>query len=340
MARIAFSRVLFAFMFVMTASHAGPLLAASAKGQMAPVNSAPALEAVPAPAGEAPRYRIRTPPSLPAPTRNIYEILSADKDASKFMAMVDSADMKNLLVGSPEAVITVFAPTDKAMESIPADAMKRIESSKGTMQSFVEYHVIANTIVTGSALKGRKSSPASASGETLNFDGTDRTKPPKVNDGSIVGADISATNGVIHVISGAAVPPSILMIPKAAMQSAAPPKPPTLPAVPVAAKTPATPAAPVSPQVPASATAASSTTTGAKAMTVTTTGSAAFNSTATGSALNSTMTGSDIQSTTTAAAPPAQAVVQPEPSAPPQAEQPPASGETKGFTVFGHKFGW
>jgi len=256
-------------------------------------------------------YATRTPQSAPGPTRNAYEVLAAHKDLGKFVEMIDDADLKDMFSGSPDEPVTVFAPSDDAMGEIPHDMMKRIKANTASLQSFVKYHVITNSLVASSAIKGRKVSPASANGEVLMFDGTNKKSPLKVNDATLIQSDITATNGVIHIVSTALVPPSLKAEPVAPV--AAPPKP----------------AAPLPPVAPAVSPAAK---------VVSPLGFTASGSTPT-------------QSTTTSAIPPAETTtgavpeIPPEtqtapPSSQPGAAQPPSDDNSKGFSLFGHKFGW
>ena len=151
----------------------------------------------------------RTPPSLPPPTHTVYETLAAQKDLSEFAKMVDKADLKSMLSGSADEPVTVFAPSNDALDGLSSDQTKRIEASKTSLQNFVEYHIITGSMVTSSAIKGRKASPASADGETLMFDGTNRNAPPKIGEAELVKADILATNGVIHVVNKGLILPSL-----------------------------------------------------------------------------------------------------------------------------------
>lgn len=194
-----------------------------------------------------------TPQSPPPPTKNVYEIIAANKKLSKFTGMIDRAGLKDMLSANTGEPITVFAPSNDALNDIPGDVMKRIEASTASQQSFIKYHIIAGSMVSSGAIKGRRASPAAANGEALSFDGSDHTKPPKVGDGTLEQADIVATNGIIHIVSGALVPPSLAAAPAPPPppQPAKPAAPAPVAAAPAAAEAPATAA-------PATTTAAAS----------------------------------------------------------------------------------
>jgi uncharacterized surface protein with fasciclin (FAS1) repeats len=258
-----------------------------------------------------------TPQSPPPPTKTLYEVMEEQKNLSAFVGLVDDAGLKAALNGTTP--MTVFAPTDDAIDDIPKDVMKRIKDSDASLQSYVKYHFISNSLVGASAIRGRKVSPASDNGEPLQFDGTDPKAGPLVDGATLVQTDIQASNGVIHIVSKALVPPSLMAAPPPPPPPPPPPKPAATPAAPVAPTPPVANATPpsVAPVAPANAAAAG--------------------------------TASPLQPTTTPAMPPAETTtgavpeVTPEsPAQEPSPATPPASGDSgsKGFTLFGHTFGW
>lgn len=253
-----------------------------------------------------------TPPSPPPPNKNLHELIAADKKLEKFAKMIEEAGLKDTLAANTGEPMTVFAPTDDALNAIPADIMKRIEASKASLQSFVKYHIIAGSAVASGSIRGRRLMLASANGEELSFDGSDRTTPPKVGNGVLVEMDIGATNGILHTVSGALVPPSVAQAPL-------PPKPPQSPPAPVAAAP-----APVPAPVPAQTGMSSTTTTAAAPAHLRITTSGVAQSPV---AAATTLTGSSagpITTTGVATAPSAAA----------------ATTSSTGFELFGHKFSW
>jgi uncharacterized surface protein with fasciclin (FAS1) repeats len=249
----------------------------------------------------------RTPQSPPPPTKNVYEIIKDRKDLSKFADLIGDADLKELFTTSPDEPITVFVPTNDAMENISHTAMKRIEGDKASLQSFVKYHVISGNLVASGAIRGRRASPAASNGEALQFDGlTDKDKP-KVNDATLVEADIPATNGMIQVVSTGLVPPSLQNEP------VPPPAPPTPPGAPSRPSVPA-------PVASSSATPAAATTSAATSATVP-------------AAVKPDFTTSGVAKAVPVVPAPMPATTSAQPA------MPPAQGQT-GFTLFGHQFSW
>jgi uncharacterized surface protein with fasciclin (FAS1) repeats len=261
-----------------------------------------------------------TPPSPPPPNKNIYELIVLNKKLGKFADMVEESGLKDTLSANTGEPMTVFAPTDDALDDIPHDVLRRIEASKASLQNFVKYHIIAGSAVASGSIRGRRLSLASANGEELSFDGSDRAKPPKVGDGALEQMDIGATNGILHTVSNALVPPSLAQAP---LPPPAAPKQPQAPQAPAAATAPSVPV-----PVPTAQSGITATTTGAKAsaalapLRITTSGVAQSPVT-----VSTTGIGSSAASITTsgvATAPSAAA----------------ATTSSAGFELFGHKFSW
>ncbi len=268
------------------------------------------------------------------PSANAYELISQRKDLSRFADMISSADLKDLF---RSGTVTVFAPTDDAIGNISGPIMKRIKSSKENLQSFVRYHVINGSHVGFNAINERKSSAATANGESIIFDGT--KSPAMINDARLVLADLQAGQSVVHTINAALIPASIKEAPAetaAKPEVVAEPEPapkpaPAAPAVvatptPVAAPVPTTAAVPVSTSAPAVVLEKTLSSKAAVIGTSAPAGKAAKTAVPIGTAMP---LGSAVPTGTAAAAP----VVE---TPPPAEAMPPKS---KGFMLFGHKFG-
>ena len=143
-----------------------------------------------------------------AKVTTVYELLKSHKELSAFVDLIDDADLKDLFRSSTDT-ITVFAPTDDAINDVSRDVMKRIKSSKENLQSFVKYHVVAGSRISSGAINGRKSSPASANGDSIIIDGTNSKDPAKINGGHLLLTDMSAGPSIVHTVSAALIPISL-----------------------------------------------------------------------------------------------------------------------------------
>jgi uncharacterized surface protein with fasciclin (FAS1) repeats len=99
---------------------------------------------------------------------------------------------------------TVFAPTDEAFKNLPKGALDNLLKDKEALKNVLLYHVVSGNVSSKDVVKLDKAT-------TLN--GSDlkiMTKNGKVmiNDADVIGADVEASNGVIHVIDKVLLPPT------------------------------------------------------------------------------------------------------------------------------------
>ncbi|MEO1484091.1 MAG: fasciclin domain-containing protein, partial [Myxococcota bacterium] len=74
--------------------------------------------------------------------------------------------------------------------------------NRDTLVAVLTYHVLPGKVMSGD-IAGQTLSPATVQGSTLAIDATDGVK---VNNATVVAADIEASNGVIHVIDTVLLP--------------------------------------------------------------------------------------------------------------------------------------
>jgi uncharacterized surface protein with fasciclin (FAS1) repeats len=135
--------------------------------------------------------------------RDIHEVARYSGYLTRFLAMLDAADLANMLKGS--GPITVFAPSDQAFENLPAGSVGRLvkPEHRSELINFVKNHVISGELMSETA-RGKKFPRKSFAGVELTIDGHTNIK---VNKAQIVTADMVASNGVIHVIDAVLMPP-------------------------------------------------------------------------------------------------------------------------------------
>ena len=118
------------------------------------------------------------------------------------VAAVTAAGLVDTLKGA--GPFTVFAPSDDAFAKLPSGTVDELvkPENKSRLSAILTLHVIPGKVMAADA-KGKKLSPASVNGEKLHVDGTNGVV---VNGAKVVTADISCTNGVIHVIDTVILP--------------------------------------------------------------------------------------------------------------------------------------
>jgi len=115
---------------------------------------------------------------------------------------VQAAGLVDTLKG--EGPFTVFAPTDEAFAKLPAGTVDDLlkPENREKLAAILTYHVVPGKIMSGD-ITGKTTAVTSVQGGSLDVDATSGVK---VNDATVVTADIEADNGVIHVIDTVLLP--------------------------------------------------------------------------------------------------------------------------------------
>lgn len=145
--------------------------------------------------------------TMMASTAHASNIVETAADAGTFgtlLAAAQAAGLADALATSEN--ITVFAPTDEAFAALPAGTVESLllEENRDQLVAILTYHVLPREL-RSTDLPGR-SIPV----RTLNT--ADMLRVTKshgsvtVDGANVVAADISASNGVIHVIDSVLLP--------------------------------------------------------------------------------------------------------------------------------------
>jgi len=134
------------------------------------------------------------------------DIVQTAVDAANFktlVAAVQAADLVSTLKGP--GPFTVFAPPDSAFEKLPAGTVDTLlkPENKAQLASVLTYHVVPGKL-TSADLTGT-TNEATVQGALLSF--STAGGKVKVNDATVVNADIDCSNGVIHAVDSVLLPP-------------------------------------------------------------------------------------------------------------------------------------
>jgi uncharacterized surface protein with fasciclin (FAS1) repeats len=99
---------------------------------------------------------------------------------------------------------TVFAPTDEAFKNLPDGALEGLLKDKEALKNVLLYHVVSGKVSSKEVVDLNKAT--TLNGSDLNI----KTNNGKVmiNDADVIGADVMASNGIIHVIDKVLLPPT------------------------------------------------------------------------------------------------------------------------------------
>ncbi|MDX2161602.1 MAG: fasciclin domain-containing protein [bacterium] len=141
---------------------------------------------------------------------NIPELLTNDPDGrfTTLLTAVELAGLGDVLAG--EGPFTVLAPTNDAFTATLEALNLTVEDVAGNpelLTAILTYHVIPERIFFRDLIRGLTA--ATVQGENIVFAEGDGGRL-NANDVTILDVDNVASNGIVHVVEGVLVPPSIL----------------------------------------------------------------------------------------------------------------------------------
>ena len=137
--------------------------------------------------------------TTPAPAP-LADTLARDPQLSTFNRLVAQAGLADELRAS--GPLTVFAPNDEAFKAVPAKTLEALAADPAQLKAVLAYHVVDGRLAAADVKPGATKTRQGAS-LTLAKAGDFVT----VDDAVVQQADITATNGVAHVVDRVLMPP-------------------------------------------------------------------------------------------------------------------------------------
>jgi uncharacterized surface protein with fasciclin (FAS1) repeats len=191
----------------------GVLLLGAAPAAIASFPQQAISETQPAQAEQLAPAQAQTEPAAPAEAQaepaesaqadmSIADIAASGEDFETLTAAIEAAGLTETL-SNDDLSITVFAPTDDAFAALPEGTVEALllPENRDQLTQLLTYHVV----------DGEVRSADLVSGEVETVEGGPITvvvgdKTITINQANVVGADIEASNGVIHVIDAVLLP--------------------------------------------------------------------------------------------------------------------------------------
>ncbi len=131
--------------------------------------------------------------------------VATDAGFNTLVAAVQAADLVSTLQGP--GPFTVFAPTDAAFAALPAGTLDDLllPENKSTLEGILTYHVVAGAVTADQVVN--LTTATTVQGEDLAI--TVENGNVFINGVAVVQTDVTASNGVIHIIDGVLLPPSV-----------------------------------------------------------------------------------------------------------------------------------
>ncbi len=121
---------------------------------------------------------------------------------STLAAALQAADLVDTLKG--DGPFTVFAPTDEAFAKLPEGTVEELlkPENRDQLVSVLTYHVVPGKVAAADVVKITEATTVQGSDISIAVvDGN-----VKIDDATVVKADIGASNGIIHVIDNVILP--------------------------------------------------------------------------------------------------------------------------------------
>jgi uncharacterized surface protein with fasciclin (FAS1) repeats len=134
--------------------------------------------------------------------KNIVETAVSAGQFNTLATALKAAGLVEALQG--KGPFTVFAPTDNAFAKLPKGTIEKLlkPENRGLLTSILTYHVVPGNVTAAQVSK--LSNAKTLNGQQVNISVSDCGV--KVDNAKVVKADISTTNGTIHVIDSVILP--------------------------------------------------------------------------------------------------------------------------------------
>ena len=132
---------------------------------------------------------------------SVADTIAASPQLSTLNGLVVKAGLtETLKTGGP---FTVFAPTNDAFAKIPAKTMNDLDKNPDRLKAVLTYHVLSSKVMADEV---KNSNVKTVNGANLAVSKAGQFVT--VEDAMVQKADISATNGVVHIVDSVLIPPA------------------------------------------------------------------------------------------------------------------------------------
>lgn len=132
---------------------------------------------------------------------SVADTIAASPQLSTLNGLVVKAGLtETLKTGGP---FTVFAPTNDAFAKIPAKTMDDLDKNPDRLKAVLTYHVLSSKVMADEV---KNSNVKTVNGANLAVSKAGQFVT--VEDAMVQKADISATNGVVHIVDSVLIPPA------------------------------------------------------------------------------------------------------------------------------------
>ena len=141
-------------------------------------------------------------PQAQSATKDIVDTAVAAGSFTTLAKALQAADLVDTLKG--KGPFTVFAPTDDAFAKLPQATLEDLlkPANKAKLRRILSYHVVPGRVMATDVLK--LNSAKAVSGDTIAINASGGSV--RVEEARVIKTDITASNGVIHVLDSVILP--------------------------------------------------------------------------------------------------------------------------------------
>jgi len=139
--------------------------------------------------------------------------VAAQNGCAKLVELVEKAGLKDALNNAKD--VTLFAPSDAAIAAVPASVIAELGKNKTALAEVLQYHVVP-VAAKAAQLTQDELLPTLVAGAKLRANEYTFEKGLKavtINGKKVMKADLTAANGVVHVLEGVIYPVATMSVP-------------------------------------------------------------------------------------------------------------------------------
>ena len=140
-------------------------------------------------------------PKMDAP-KDLIDVAAGSADHTTLVAAIKAAGLVETLKGA--GPFTVFAPTNAAFSALPAGTVESLLTleKKADLTNILTYHVVAGSVKAADLKDGQKVKTLQGGELTVSI----KEGRVMINGANVTAADLTSSNGVIHVIDAVLMP--------------------------------------------------------------------------------------------------------------------------------------
>jgi uncharacterized surface protein with fasciclin (FAS1) repeats len=132
---------------------------------------------------------------------SVADTIATKPELSTLNGLVAKTGLTDTLKGT--GPFTVFAPSNEAFSKVPAKTMDDLAKDPEKLKAVLTYHVVSGKVMAADVKNGNS--------KTVNGANVAISKAGEfvtVEQAMVQTADISATNGVVHIVDSVLIPPA------------------------------------------------------------------------------------------------------------------------------------